>query len=411
LGENLISEHVALDLVEAKEGQISFLVPRENLLKSIRNKHWKPVFYNPIMEFNRDLSVVAIECHRKNVSRDIRVLDAMTGCGVRGIRYAVEVQNVAHVLLNDVQRTASELAIENVKRNNVGDRVEISRMDANSVLALNSAPDSRFDVIDLDPFGSPAPFMDSAVRASANKALMTLTATDLPPLCGIRPGAALRKYGGRPLRTEYCQEVGARLLIASLAAIAARHDMGIDVKLAHSTDHYIRIYAMVRHGSKIASQALDRLGYIAHCFCCSNREWSSRLFNIGTDCKICGQRYAFAGPVWLGNLYDKKFCDNMLQIVATKKLGKKSRVIRLLKMVLNDVDYIPTYHRIDRLCDRYQIPTPKPECVVEELRTLGYVASLTHFHGYGIRTEAGPKILMQILRELSQKTHSQQIDL
>jgi tRNA (guanine26-N2/guanine27-N2)-dimethyltransferase len=356
------------------------------------------------MEFSRDLSVLALDCYGKSVSRGLKVLDAMTGCGVRGLRYAMEVHDANHVLLNDIRRSASELARKNVDRNKMGDRTEIACMDANLVLALHNAPDTRFDVIDLDPFGSPAPFLDSTVRAASNNAMIAFTATDMPPLCGVRPNAALRKYGGRPLRTEYCHEIGARLLITSLVSTAARHDLGIDVKLTHYADHYIRVYATARHGGMHANQTLSKLGYITHCFHCSYREYSSKLANIEPNCRICGQHYSFAGPLWLGNLYDKTFCRQMLNLVDTKELGKKNRVRRLLKKILEEIDTFPTYYRIDRLSDRFQTPTPKPEHVVEEIRKMGYSASLTHFQGYGVRTDAGPKILEEILRQLSKKT-------
>ncbi len=383
---------------------MSVLVPERGLSKGSRDRlNRADVFYNPVMEFNRDISVLAVESYQRCVSRNLKILDAMTGCGIRGIRYAVEVNKVAHVVLSDVQHTAIELAKRNIERNGVEDRVEAACMDANLVLTLHNTPHDRFDVVDLDPFGSPAPFLDSAIRGASNNALVLLTATDMPPLCGIRPNAALRKYGGRPLRTEYCHEVAVRLLVASLVSASARHDMGIEVKLTHSTDHYVRIYVTVRHGATRANESLGRLGYLAHCFHCSYRELSNKVTTIGSNCKVCGGRYAFAGPLWIGNLYDKKFCDLMLDLVDSKRLGKKNRVIHSLKKIIDEIE-CPTYYRIDRLSDRHQTRTPKPERVVEEVQKMGYLASLTHFHGYGIRTDAGPKILEQILRNLSQKT-------
>jgi len=401
-GERIIFQSAHLDLAEVREGWVGALVPKQALSKPARDRlNGSAVFYNPVMEFNRDISILALKCYAESTSRRLRAVDAMTGCGIRGIRYAVEVENVEHVLLNDIQKAASELARMNAERNQVSDCVDVTCMDANLVLNTHSGPDNRFDIVDLDPFGSPAPFLDSAVRAASNNALIALTATDMPALCGVRPKAALRRYGGRPLRTEYCHEVGARLLIASLASAAARHDLGIDVKLTQSTDHYLRVYATVRHGGIRANEALGRLGYIAHCFHCFNREPMSRP--ASPNCGICGRRYAIAGPLWLGSLYDKKFCSEMLDLVERKKLGKKNRVRHMLQIVRDEIEYPPTYYRVDRLSDRYQTGTPKSERVVAKLREMGYLASLTHFHGYGVRTDAGPKILEQMLRELSKE--------
>ncbi len=395
-----IFQDTKLDLVEVREGRASVLVPRQALKGKLKGSI---VFYNPLMELNRDLSVLALESYRKSTSHDVTVLDAMTGCGIRGIRYAMEVQNLACVALNDIRMTASNLARQNVEKNRVEDRTEVTCSDANLVLALHSLPHNRFDVVDLDPFGSPAPFLDSAVRAASDNGLIALTATDMPPLCGIRPKAALKKYGGRPLRTEYCHEIGLRLLVGSLVSASARHDMGMAVKFAHSTDHYFRVYATVQHGGTKASQAVDEIGFIAHCFHCLHREVSTRVTSIAPNCRICGHRNALAGPLWLGKLHEKEFCRQMLDLVNAKQLGKRNRIQRLLGMVLREIENVPTYYRVDRLSDRFQTRTPKPETVVKKLQEKGYSSSLTHFHGYGVKTDADPKILEQIIRELSQK--------
>ena len=38
----------------------------------------------------------------------------------------------------------------------------------------------RYDVIDLDPYGTVAPFIDSAVQAVADGGLLCITSTDMP---------------------------------------------------------------------------------------------------------------------------------------------------------------------------------------------------------------------------------------
>ena len=42
----------------------------------------------------------------------------------------------------------------------------------------------HFDCIDLDPYGSPSIFLDSAIRSVKNGGLLLVTATDAGPLCG-----------------------------------------------------------------------------------------------------------------------------------------------------------------------------------------------------------------------------------
>jgi tRNA (guanine26-N2/guanine27-N2)-dimethyltransferase len=90
----------------------------------------------------------------------------------------------------------------------------------------------------------------------------------MAPLCGVYPKACIRKYGGKPLRTEYCHELALRLLAGCLAATAAKYDIGINVVFSHSTNHYIRLYAEVAYGAKKADESLKNMGYILHCFNC-----------------------------------------------------------------------------------------------------------------------------------------------
>ena len=42
----------------------------------------------------------------------------------------------------------------------------------------------RFAVIDLDPYGSPTPFLDAAVQSVADGGLLCVTCTDMAVLCG-----------------------------------------------------------------------------------------------------------------------------------------------------------------------------------------------------------------------------------
>ena len=51
---------------------------------------------------------------------------------------------------------------------------------------MNGVP--KFDVVDLDPYGSVAPFLDAAIHAcnnyDARKTLLCITCTDSRVLCG-----------------------------------------------------------------------------------------------------------------------------------------------------------------------------------------------------------------------------------
>lgn len=66
---------------------------------------------------------------------------------------------------------------------------------------------SRFDVVDIDPYGSAAPFIDAAVQSVADGGLLLVTCTDMAVLAGQRHETCFYKYGGVPLKSDFCHEM------------------------------------------------------------------------------------------------------------------------------------------------------------------------------------------------------------
>jgi len=394
---------VDFPLESIKEGEVKVLVPK---LKAFVERPGEyspskaPVFFNPVMELNRDIAVLATQAYQRIVSRKISICDPLTGCGLRGIRFAKEVEGVKSVVINDINEKAYELAKYNVNANGLESCMSIYNEDANLLLSRYAAPGRRFDVIDVDPFGSPAPFMDSALRALRDGGLIALTATDMAPLCGVYPKACIRKYGGKPLRTEYCHELAVRLLIGCLAMTAARHEMGIKPLFSHSTDHYIRVYASVNHGAKEADNSLSQMGYILHCFHCFHRETIGRdeIFADHKRCLECGAEMDYAGSLWLGKLYEKGFCSLIMKEVGVKKLGTKRRIQRIMTLITEELEAPATYYVLDRFCDKLGLPVPSINKVVSLLKKKGFNASRTHFHPRGIKTNVSSLNMESLLR-------------
>ena len=388
-----------------KEASAILLVPRLKTYFKGRREYIPsrtPVFYNPLMTFNRDLAVLAIRVYQQRIQRSLDVCEPFTGCGVRGIRFSKEVQNVNHIVLNDLNPQAINLTRFNVERNGLSEKITIEQMDAHAFMSSHARPMKRFNVIDLDPFGSPSPFLDSAVRAIKKGGLLALTATDMAPLCGVKPSACIRKYLGKPLRTEYCHEVAVRLLLNSLVLAAAKHDLGVNVFFSHSSDHYIRVYAQILHGARKANDAIGRLGYLVHCFHCLNRRWTIGLSNFpNRTCAICGEKMAVAGPLWMGNLFDSDFCRAMLEEARSVEMGDRRRVLRLLNVILMEVSGPPTYYVVDKISKNLGLPGLSKAALIEKLIEHGYHATETHFNLRGIRSDAPIDRLKRFAQDLS----------
>ena len=112
------------------------------------------------------------------------ILDALAATGLRSIRYYKEIPGVRKVIVNDMDEKAVEAAKRNVAFNGFGlDDISPQQGDANLAMLLSGK--GGYDVIDLDPYGTAAPFIDAAVQSIADGGLLCVTL-----------GAAVRDAGG-----------------------------------------------------------------------------------------------------------------------------------------------------------------------------------------------------------------------
>ena len=392
LDENYISSMLPFFTRRIREGKAIILIPDVEVDEPTK----APVFYNPRMKMNRDSAILAVSALHRRLGRSLSLCEPMCGTGVRGIRLALEAEGVIGVVMGDLNPLAVEMAELNIRLNAVSNLVRTRLLDANLLLSLHDRPYGRFDYVDIDPFGSPIPFLDSAIRACRDGGLLALTATDMPPLCGLYPEVCLRRYGGLPLRTDYCHEVALRLLAGALIRSAAKHDVATTPLFSYSADHYIRLYALLEEGARKADRCLEGLGYILHCPNCLHRDVmyeypSSRV------CPRCGSKMMFGGPLWLGPLSDSEFCSEMLSIVQGR-IDLDSRLPRILRLSMEEAELPPTFYHIDVICSRLNLSSLPTELVVSALREAGYRASRTHIHGRGVKTEASIAELEEVLR-------------
>ena len=402
----MVEEEFKMDFPSetVKEGKVKAVVPKLKAFVKQPSDYAPskaPVFYNPVMELNRDTAVLAFQTHQRVVNREISICEPLTSLGIRGIRFAAEIHSVKKVVVSDISERAVKLANYNVRLNGLQDCVTVQHKDANCLLSCYGAPPKRFDIVDVDPFGSPAPYLDSAIRALRNNGLLAVTATDLAPLCGVHSKACVRKYGGKPLRTEYCHELAVRLLAGCIATVAAKHDIGIHVVFSHCTDHYVRVYAEIGYGAKRADESVKNLGYVLHCFNCLHRETVKNLFAKRIEkCPECSSKLDYAGPLWLERIFDKRFCELMAKESMHTAFRNSGKIAKLLSLAKGEAEAPVTYYVLDKISDKLALPVPSVDAMLQILRDSGFQAFPTHFSSRGIRTEAPALIVQKLLRRL-----------
>ena len=355
------------------EGGVSLEVPGEST-----HGVQESVFYNPRQELNRDLTVAVLRAFREREPRAASYLDAMTASGIRGIRAAADGWSVTCC---DRDETAVALARENCER--AGVDATVRAHDAN---ALMHDPDTVYDVIDLDPYGTPMPFADAAFANCRN--LVCVTATDTAPLCGAHLNSGMRSYSAVPRNTDYHTEMGVRILLSALARSGARFDVGVTPLLTHASSHYVRTYLEVTHKPTAADASLEQLGYLSHCEDCLHRESTHGLIADPLEsCPNCGgERILVAGPVWLGSVRDRAFTAAVRERVPDE-FGTAEQSRALLETLEAELDE-PTYYDQHKLCKVWGLSANKMEAFLATLEEAGYQASKTHYGGTTFKTDA-----------------------
>lgn len=270
-----------------------------------------------------------------------KILDALSATGLRALRYAQEIPFVTSVTANDLSIEATRSIKANMIYNKLEDKIEIVTGNAMShmysLLSNPSEPSkqAKYDVIDLDPYGTAVPFLDGAMHAVADGGLLCVTCTDaaLWASCGY-PEKTYSLYGGTPIRGLHSHEGGLRLILHAIASSAARYGMSIEPLLSLSIDFYARVFVRVFQ-SPAEVKILPSKTMLVHNCDSGCGAWSTqflvRMQTLGTKngqtsykhslaqgptasalCAHCGTKTHISGPMYGGPIHNTAFIQSIL---------------------------------------------------------------------------------------------------
>lgn len=370
-----------MDLIEVEEGTTRFFVPQQDA-----SSHFPPgsahVFYNRRMELNRDGTVLFV-----TVMKPSEYLDAMGATGVRGLRIAAECGT--NVTINDRDPEACELIRKNAANPDLG--IRVTCRNVHSLLA-----ERRFDAVDIDPYGSPAPFIDSAIRGTGR--FLMVTATDTAPLCGAHLRAGIRRYFAKPANNEYHAETGLRTLLAFTVRETVKYDRGIEPLFCYAREHYVRAHFRLTNGAAAADRALGRIGYVFQCPRCPERIEKAGLIPESMKCLECGEMMTPAGPLWLGTMQDPSVIMAMKEALSSLELNTVRQLGVLLDVLLEE---LPTssHYEYHALAKRAKVSPLPVEEVIRLLREVGYRATRAHYSGTALKTDAPASLILSLLKK------------
>lgn len=361
--------------IQIQEGPTKIIVPEDHS-KGGPGKINGSVFFNEQMAFNRDISVMFLRAFDKEMT----VADAMTATGSRAVRIAHEAPKTT-VTANDISSYAIPYIEENIRLNGLTNCTPSNR-NLHSLFAENV-----FDYIDIDPFGSPMPFLHSAIQGCRRHGYLAITATDTAPLAGAHRAKCERRYQCRPIRGPMCHEGGLRILIGTMAREMAKFDKGLRPMLSFSSDHYFRTYIQALDGAGHADEALNELIYIAY-----DPETLERSYSHEMDSE---HKY---GPFWGGKLFDQEH----LKAMDPSNTAVERRCTKMLNLWRNEIDDIPLMYEISEISSFLKLTTPPFEEFISAMNEYGRT-SPTHISPTAFKTELTVKEICDVFTEVSKR--------
>ncbi|XP_053195426.1 LOW QUALITY PROTEIN: tRNA (guanine(26)-N(2))-dimethyltransferase [Scomber japonicus] len=441
-----------------KEGKASILFPSAN-----------EVFYNPVQEFNRDLTCAVITEFARDVlaqrgvkvvvpgekervvvslseetneadaqtetvekngaeepavtatagekcERGLRVLEGLAASGLRSVRFALEVPGLQSVTANDFSAKAAALIARNAEYNKVNHLLKASCRDASMLMYEMRGKKERYDVIDLDPYGSPAGFLDAAVQAVSEGGLLCVTCTDMAVMAGNSGETCYSKYGSVSIKAKYCHEMALRIILHSLDQRAGVYQRYIQPLLSVSVDFYIRVFVRVFTGQATVKNSASKQALVYNCVGCGSfylQRMGRRTSNgkhmkysaatgppVGPEWEHCGQRHQFGGPLWAEPIHDSSFVQKVLSAVSgnPSRFGTSKRIEGMLSMMTEELEDVPLYYTVDSLSSTIHCNTPPLLQFRSALLHAGHRVSLAHACKNAIKTDAPPAAIWDIMR-------------
>lgn len=399
----------------------------------------------------------------KKVNRtEFRILDALSATGLRALRYAHELPFTTLVTANDLLETATKAIALNVKHNKLEDKIVANTGNALSHMYqfvgdeckdVKGHPKSsqKYDVIDLDPYGTAAPFLDAAVQAVRDDGgLLCVTCTDAGVWASNSyPEKSYSLYGGTPMKGVMSHEAGLRLILHAIASSAARYGLAIEPLLSLSIDFYARVFVRITKSANDVKFLAGKTMIINNCDTGCGA-WTTQTIGRnklmkeksgkgffwkhvfgpasleGDNCPHCGMKMHLAGPMYAGPIHSPEFIKRILDGLpnASRDIYQTTdRIEGMLNLALEEIfpleedpdsptafsktrkydhaiiDPAPFFFIPSALSKVIHCVTPHENAIRGALKHLGYWCTRSHAKPGSIKTNATWDVIWEIMRE------------
>lgn len=308
-------------------------------------------------------------------------------------------------------------------------KIKINEGDALDLMYTHRKPSQNFDVIDLDPYGTAAPFLDAAVQSVSDGGLLLVTCTDLAVLASNNwPEKSFSLYGGTATRNDYCHEVALRLVLNAIASSAAKYGRYIQPMLSLSIDFYVRLFVVVRSGPIEVKRLASQTGIVYTCTYCHNnhQQRMGRAVDMegkkggqftkfqnasaahpglgsaahGNLCEECGSTFQVAGPMWLDAIHDADFCHGILKTLdrAPERSHTAPRIRGMVGTAAAELRDAPFYFTPAKVAGLMHATCPSFVEVASALLSAGFRVSRSHCVPGSLKTDATRGQVFDLIR-------------
>ena len=403
------------------------------------------------------------EAASKPAEPTFTILDALSATGLRALRYAKEIPFTTSVTANDLLPAARQAIELNVKHNKLEDK--INAVTGNALTHMyslagdrckddkgKSIPNKKYDVIDLDPYGTAAPFLDAAVQAvNEDGGLLCVTCTD-PGVWASNgyPEKCFSLYGGIPMKGVQSHEAGLRLILHAIATSAARYGLAMEPLLSLSIDFYARVFVRIYKSAADVKFLAGKTMVVYNCDTgcgawttqmiarnklAANKNGNGYYWKHGfglapsanENCSHCEAKTHMAGPMFAGPIHSPEFIQKILDglpNVSKKTYQTTDRIEGMLNVALQEtlppleeeadsptltrktgrydpasIDQYPFFFIPSTLSKIFHCITPHESAVRGALKHLGYRVTRSHAKAGSIKTDAPWEVVWEVMRE------------
>lgn len=349
-------------------------------------------FYNPQSHLVRDLGVLAATVYRQKQG-NLRVLDALAGCGVRSLRYWLE-SKADYLWVNEANPQHHQLLQQNLTAVISADNYQLTHQDAHRVFFSCYQRRDYYDLVDVDCFGSATPYLNTMLWATKIGGLIYLTSTDGRTITGHPPENTVAVYNAIARSHPAIQEQALRILIGAVQQQAATRGLGVEPVFSFFTGQTYRLMLRLVNKPQLTT---DNYGFLVYCHHCGNYHiFSWRALNK-VSCTCNHPAITVSGAMWLGQLHNSQQLQDFQTLAQQWNWVKVTKLLQLMQRELN---FPPYYYTLGAIGHRGKLNIPQKAQLIQALQQAGYQASAIHIEPAAIKTNARMEEIIAIASKI-----------